>query len=127
MLSCEYTDTDQSCGCNTSSVTNYATHNNFLGHPYNGGLVYYTNDYNESAWYVGIKIPNTNYFGICKICNPNSPIVRAFTDTSSRQHVIPVLFSGKLRELCKNEPQNFGLYALPETAFFYITVDSLQK
>src|SRR5258705_9552956 len=90
VIGCEYSNTDLGCGCNTNSISYYATSKSFLGYSYNGGLAYLTNDHNESAWYVGVNIPKTNYYGICKICNPNSTIVRAFTDTSSQQHIIPI-------------------------------------
>jgi hypothetical protein len=117
--------TDTGCGCGTDSSVYYATYNNFLGYSYNGGLVYYKNTNNQGAWYVGVNIPNTNYYGICKICNPDLPAITQYTDTSTRKNVIPILFAGNLKKLCPNE--GFGLYTLPETVLFYITIDSLKK
>ncbi|MBS1559955.1 MAG: hypothetical protein JST69_14650 [Bacteroidetes bacterium] len=113
------------CGCNASAVYR-TTYNDFLGNLYNGSLAYYTNNYNESAWYVGVNIPNTNYYGICKICNSDTSIVKAFTDTSSRKSLIPVKFVGRLKKLCPNERPTFGLNALPETVFYHITIDSIK-
>lgn len=124
---CENTNVDKGCGCNTTTVTGIATSKYFSGYQYNGGLVYYTNNFNEGAWYVGVNIPSTNSYGICKICNPDISIVRAFTDTSSRKSVIPVSFAGKLKKLCQSEPQNFGFLAVPETFFSHITIDSIKK
>lgn len=116
---------DAGCGCSTDSSVYYATYNSFLGYSYKGSLAYYINTYNQGAWYAGVNIPNTNYYGICKICNTDLPAIRQYTDTSTRKSVIPILFSGKLKKLCPGE--GFGLYTLPETVFFYITIDSLKK
>lgn len=117
---------DSTCGCSTRKIAYCATFTSFLGYQYNGGLVYYTNDSKKSAWYIGVNIPNTNYYGICKICNPDTSIVRAFTDTSSRKHIISVKFEGALKKLCPAESQTFGFNGLPETVFFYITIHSIK-
>lgn len=127
ILSCKKSksNADKGCGCDTDSSVYYATYDSFLGYSYVGGLVYYINTYGKGAWYVGVNIPNTNYYGICKICNPNLAVIKQYTDTSDRKNSIQVSFAGHLKKLCGNE--GFGLYTLPETVFFYITIDSLKK
>lgn len=121
---CKKNVIDKGCGCNTDSVSAYVSYDNFLGYNYNGYLNYLS-DGNQPGWYVGVNIPNSNYFGISKICNPGIPSIKAFTDTSSKKYLIPVYFAGELKKLCPGE--TFGLWTLPETVFFYITIDSLTK
>ena len=71
------------------------TYDNFGGFSYNAWLLYVTlND--QNAWFMSVEIPNSNFGAICKICNPDLPAIKAFTDTSSRKEGIPVHFAGKL-------------------------------
>lgn len=125
-LSCKKakSNADEGCGCSTDSTEYYATYNSFLGNSYNGYLNYIS-DGTQPGWYAGVNIPNTNYYGICRICNLNLPALKAFTDTSSKRYLIPIYFAGKLKKLCPGE--SFGIYTLPETVFFYIKIDSLKK
>ncbi|MEO6837638.1 MAG: hypothetical protein ABI185_04580 [Ginsengibacter sp.] len=115
---------DTGCGCNTDSVWYYATYDNFGGYSYNAWLLYVTQN-NQNAWFMSVEIPNGNFGAICKICNPDLPAIKAFTDTSSRKVGIPVHFAGKLKQLCANE--NWGFVTLPETILAHIAIDSLQK
>lgn len=115
---------DPGCGCNTDSVWHYATYDNFGGFSYNAWLLYVTLN-NQNAWFMSVEIPNRNFGAICKICNPDLPAIKAFTDTSSRKIGIPVHFAGKLKQLCANE--SWGFTTLPETLLAYITIDSLEK
>lgn len=115
---------DKGCGCDTDSTTYYVNYDNFRGYQYNAWLLYVTKN-NQNAWFMSVEIPNTNYGAICKICNPDLPVIRAFTDTSSRNTGIPIKFSGKIKKLCPDE--NWGFVTLPETLLTYITIDSLKK
>ena len=125
-LSCCKTNTTiaKNCGCDTDSDTYYVSYNNFRGYQYNAWLLYVTK-HNQNAWFISVEIPNTSYGAICKICNPDLPIIRAFTDTSSRNIGIPIKFSGEVKKLCPGE--NWGFVTLPETLLTYITIDSLKK
>lgn len=116
--------TDAGCGCNTDSVWHYATYDNFGGFSYNAWLLYVTQN-DQNAWFMSVQIPNTNEGAICKICNPNLPAIKAYTDTSSKMISIPVHFAGKLKKLCINE--SWGFTTLPETLLAYIIIDSLKK
>lgn len=115
---------DPGCGCGTDSVWHYATYDNFGGYNYNAWLLYVTQN-NQNAWFMSVQIPSANYGAICKICNPDLPAIKAFTDTSSKKLGIPVHFAGKLKKLCANE--SWGFTTLPETLLADITIDSLKK
>jgi hypothetical protein len=117
---------DTGCGCNSNSQAAYVTYNNFLGYQYNGYLGYIA-DANVPGWYVSASIVNSNAGAICKICNPELPAIRAFTDTSSKNYAIPVQFEGPIQNLCASDSGGFGIPTFPETIFFYITVVSLKK
>lgn len=124
--SCRKSNIDPGCDCSTDSVWHYATYNNFSGYDYQAWLNYVT-DNNQNSWFIAVNLPTTNYSAILKICNPDLPTIRAFTDTSSRKYSIPIKFSGALKKICPNENQTFGFVILPETLCSYITIDSLKK
>ncbi|MBC7653265.1 MAG: hypothetical protein H7098_02190 [Oligoflexus sp.] len=127
VFSCKKTNKpNPSCGCSSDSSSHYATYNNFGGFEYQAWLNYNT-DNGLNAWFIGVRVPNSSYGAILKVCNPNLKAIRLLTDTSSRKNPIPIKFAGSLKKLCPNEDQTFGYTLLPETLCAYITIDSLIK
>lgn len=117
-------DNPVGCGCENGKLKGRVTYNNFGGHDYNAWLIY-AKEYNQNAWFLSVEIPNSNFGAICKICNPNLPAIKNYTDTSSKERGIPVKVAGTVRDLCEGE--GFGFTLLPETLVAYITIDSLTK
>ena len=102
-------------------------HNQYYAKLYVLYQVYFDTTNNQNAWFIGVNIPSTNYGAICKICNPDLPAIKAYTDTNSLKNGIQIVFAGKLRKICSNENQTFGFTVFPETLCSYITIDSLHK
>ncbi len=122
---------DSGCGCNTDTIFGYTTYHNFFGYDYDGILAYEPTA-TMPGWFVELVVidpthNNENNEGFLKICNPDLPALKAFTDTSSHKYSIPIRFAGSVKKLCNSEVQNFGLTTIPEVVFFYVTIDSLIK
>ena len=124
IFSCRKTTTDKSCGCSSDITVIHIALNDSV--PYQAWLIYVTQK-NLNAWFITVLYSNSNYSALCRICNPDLPEIRAFTDTSSKKYSIPIRVQGEVKAQCDNEVPQFGLTVLPETYCGHIVVDSIKR
>ena len=113
---CKKSNIDTGCGCNTDSIA-YSFVNR-------QGVLHFYSQQNQNAWFITIEFPPYSQEFFCMICNPNQSSVKAITDTMPTNHILPIIFTGHLTNLCSNE--SFG-FQPANISPFHITVDSLKK
>lgn len=90
-----------------------------------GEIVYADDGVSWKTWQISVKSEVGSQILVGKICNLNYPSVKAILSVipSDSQNATPVIFSGKVTQLCSEE---YRPVAPANVSFFYVKIDDIK-